>query len=311
MEHRLVVEKPGPLTTIQDLGRQAHRSFGVPPSGAMDRFALAAANRLVGNPEGAAALECSVGGPTLLALQGCLLAVTGGDFGAQIDGESVPLWTSVYLAEGERLSFSGRRAGARVYIAIAGGLAASQWLGSAATFLLVERGGLDGRPLRTGDRLGLASEPPRPQVSGRSLAESRLPHYSREPVLGALPGPHLTRLKPASRRQLWREAFEVGRDSDRMGYRLEGPALEVTGRELLSLGLAFGALQVPSSGSPILLMADHQTAGGYPVALGVARAWLPLAAQLLPGDRLSFRQVDATAALESWRKQRAALEAIA
>ena len=132
-----------------------------------------------------------------------------------------------------------------------------------------------------------------------------------EPVLGALPGPHLTRLKPPSRRQLWHEQFTVGRDSDRMGYRLEGPALEVTGKELLSLGLAFGALQVPPSGSPILLMADHQTAGGYAVAAGVARAWLPLAAQLLPGDRLRFQQVDPSAALENWRRQRQALEAIA
>jgi antagonist of KipI len=310
VEHLLLVEKPGPLTTIQDLGRPAQRSYGVPPSGAMDRFALIAGNRLVGNADGAPALECSVGGPTLVALQGCVVAVTGADFGMRVEDEEAPLWTSFFLAAGERLSFSGRRFGARAYIAVAGGFAASLWLGSASTFLLVERGGLQGRPLRTGDHLARAAEAPRPLIAGRRLPASALPDYSREPALGALAGPHLARLTPASRRRLWRDSFEVARDSDRMGYRLDGAPLELAGRELLSLGLAVGALQVPASGRPILLMADHQTAGGYPVALGVGRAWLPLAAQLLPGDRLSFRKVDATAALEGWRRLWAGLEAI-
>jgi antagonist of KipI len=307
----LRVEKPGLLTTIQDLGRPGHRKFGVPPSGAMDRFALAAANRLVGNPDGAAGLECALNGPVLLALQPCLVAVTGADFTPSVNGAEVPLWTGVYLAAGERLSFAGRKWGARCYIAIAGGLAGSRWLGSLATYLLVEKAGFDGRTLEAGDVLSLAARAPRPLIAGRHLSRRLLPEYSREPVLAAVAGPHHTRLNRASRTVLLKSSFAVSRDADRMGFRLEGPQLELSGSELLSIGLTMGAVQLPIGGQPILLMADHQTAGGYPVILGVARASLPLAAQLLPGDRLSFREVGVAAAQEEWRRLRGALEQIA
>ncbi|TMC12425.1 MAG: biotin-dependent carboxyltransferase [Chloroflexi bacterium] len=307
----LLVEKPGLLTTVQDLGRPGHRAFGVPPSGALDRFALAAANRLVGNPEGAAGLECALNGPLLLALEPCLIAVTGADFTPCVNGGEIPLWTGVYLAAGERLSFSGRRGGARCYVAVAGGLAGKRWLGSLSTYLLVEKGGFDGRTLEAGDELELAGTPPRPLVSGRHLSRRLLPDYGREPVLAALPGPHYARLARASRTALWKSSFEVTRDADRMGFRLDGPQLEVTGRELLSLGLTMGAVQLPLGGQPILLMADHQTAGGYPVVVGVARAALPLAAQLLPGDRLSFAEVGLAEAQDAWRRLRRSLEEIA
>jgi antagonist of KipI len=306
----LRVEKPGLLTTVQDLGRPGHRKFGVPPSGAMDRFSLAAANRLVGNPEGAAGLECALNGPLLLALQPCLVAVTGADFTPSVNGAEVPLWTGVYLAAGERLSFAGRRSGARCYIAIAGGLAGSRWLGSAATYLLVEKGGFDGRTLEAGDVLSLAVPAPRPLIAGRHLSRRLLPDYSREPALAAVPGPHHRRLNRASRTALLKSSFAVSRDADRMGFRLEGPQLDLTGSELLSIGLTMGAVQLPIGGQPILLMADHQTAGGYPVILGVSRAALPLAAQLLPGDRVTFREVGVSDAQQEWRRLREALEQI-
>ncbi|MDQ6918128.1 MAG: biotin-dependent carboxyltransferase family protein [Candidatus Dormibacteraeota bacterium] len=306
----LQVEKPGLLTTVQDLGRPGHRKFGVPPSGAMDRFALAAANRLVGNPEGAAGLECALTGPVLLALQPCLVAVTGADFTPAVNGAEVPLWTGVYLAAGERLSFAARRLGARCYIAVAGGLAGSRWLGSLSTYLLVEKGGFDGRTLEAGDALSIASPPPRPLIAGRHLSRRLLPGYSREPALAAVPGPHHRRLNRASRTALLKGTFTVSRDADRMGYRLEGTPLELSGQELLSIGLTMGAVQLPIGGQPILLMADHQTAGGYPVILGVTRAALPLAAQLVPGDRLTFREVTIADAQHEWRGLRAALEQI-
>ena len=307
----LRVEKPGLLTTVQDLGRPGHRKFGVPPSGAMDRFALAAANRLVGNPETAAGLECALNGPVLLALQPCLVAVTGADFTPSVNGAEVPLWTGVYLAAGERLSFAGRKWGARCYIAIAGGLGGSRWLGSLATYLLVEKGGFDGRTLEAGDVLAIAAPAPRPLIAGRHLSRRLLPAYGREPALAAVPGPHHSRLTRSSRSALQKSSFAVSRDADRMGFRLEGPALELSGRELLSVGLTMGAVQLPIGGQPILLMADHQTAGGYPVILGVSRASLPLAAQLLPGDTLTFREVSISAAQDEWRRLREALEQIA
>jgi len=304
----LRVERPGIQATLQDLGRPGHRLAGVPPGGAMDRFAIAAANRLVGNPESAGAIEALLDGPGLVALSDCLVAVTGADFEPLVNGAEVPGWTSFWLAAGDRLTFGGRRSGARTYIAVGGGLAGDRWLGSIATYQLVGRGGIQGRPLRAGDELALAGEPARPTISGRRLPENRRPPYTAEPMLATIRGPHYERLAPASRRMLFSGWWAVSRDADRMGYRLEGEHLEVKGQEMISFGLAFGCVQVPASGQPILLMADHQTAGGYPAVAGVGRAALPLAAQLLPGQRLRFGEVSVTDAQAAWRDLRAALE---
>lgn len=307
----LRVEQPGLFTTLQDLGRSHHRASGVPVSGAMDRFALAAANRLVGNPDGAGALECLLSGPTLEAVAPCLVAVTGGDLGLRVNDHDAPAWTSLFLAEGDRLSFAGRRLGARAYLAVAGGFAGDRWLGSVSTFLLVGRGGIHGRPLKAGDSLELAADPPRPLVSGRNLPEAARPPYvapHEVAVLDAVAGPQAARLSPASRKLFHTQEYEVSKDADRMGFRLEGEPLEVKGPELISFGLAFGCVQVPWSGKPILLMADHQTAGGYPVAAGVVRASLPIAAQLVPGDRLRFRETTIERAQARWRELHAGLD---
>jgi len=298
------------FTTIQDLGRPGRRASGVPPGGAMDRFALAAANRLVGNPEGAAALECSLTGPSIVAVRTCLVAVTGADFGLTLNGVAAPAWTGLFLMEGDRLAFAGRRWGARVYVAVAGGLAAERWLGSASTYLLVGRGGIHGRTLHAGEELSVAGPAPRPAVAGRCLPVALRPGYSMAPALAAVAGPHTRLLSARARRALFREGWTVSRDADRMGYRLEGAELEVKKEELVSFGLAMGCVQVPPAGQPILLMADHQTAGGYPVVAGVARVALPLAAQLLPGDHLSFEEVTVEAAQMEWRRQRAALDSL-
>jgi antagonist of KipI len=306
----LRVVEPGMFTTIQDLGRPGRRAAGVPPGGAVDRFALVAANLLVGNAEGAAALECALSGPALVALRSCLVSVTGADFGATLNGVPMPGWTGVFLTAGDRLAFSGRRWGARVYVAVAGGLDAERWLGSAATYVLVGRGGVHGRPVKAGDELAVAAPAPRPAVVGRCLPDGLRPAYADEPELTAVPGPHARMLAPASRRAFFRELWTVSRDADRMGYRLEGDVLQVRGEELVSFGLAMGCVQVPPAGQPILLMADHQTAGGYPVVAGVARCDLPLAAQLLPGGHLRFREVTVEAAQAEWRRQRAVLDAL-
>jgi antagonist of KipI len=306
----LCVEEPGMFTTIQDLGRPGRRAAGVPPGGAMDRYALAAANRLVGNPEGAAALECALSGPSVVALRSCLVAVTGADFGLTLNGVPAPDWTGIFLMEGDRLGFAGRRWGARAYIAVAGGLEAERWLGSASTYLLVGRGGMHGRTLHAGEELSLAAPEPRPAVAGRCLPVAMRPPYELSPTLAAVAGPHARMLSARSRRAFFRERWTVSRDADRMGYRLEGETLEVKTEELVSFGLATGCVQVPPAGQPILLMADHQTAGGYPVMAGVARSALPLAAQLLPGEHLAFKEVAVEAAQTEWRRQRAAIDAL-
>jgi allophanate hydrolase subunit 2 len=155
---------------------------------------------------------------------------------------------------------------------------------------MAARGGLHGRSLRAGDVIDIAGEPTKPTISGRRMPEHLRPDYA-DHTLHAIAGPHFRRLDPDGRRLLFNAEFTVTKDSDRMGYRLDGPALEMSGDELLSFGLAAGAIQLPRGGQPILLMADHQTAGGYPVVAAVVSAALPIAAQLLPGDKLRFADV--------------------
>jgi antagonist of KipI len=290
VNHILRVEEPGLSTTVQDLGRPNAISSGVPPGGAMDRFAHAAANLLVGNGTGAATLECTLSGPHVLAEQSCLVAVTGADFDPHVNGKPMSTWTGVFLGRGDRLTFAGRRSGARAYIAVAGGIDGAGWLGSLSTNLMAVRGGLHGRSLRAGDVIDIAGEPTKPTISGRRMPEHLRPDYA-DHTLHVIAGPHFRRLDPDGRRLLFNAEFTVTKDSDRMGYRLDGPKLETSGDELLSFGLAAGAIQAPSGGQLIMLMADHQTAGGYPVVAAVVSAALPIAAQLLPGDTLRFAEV--------------------
>ena len=145
------VVEPGLLTTVQDLGRPGAIASGVPPSGAMDRFAHAAANLLAGNERNQATLECTLSGPQLVALRPCLVAITGADLGAHINGRAAPMWTGIFLAAGDSLSFAGRRSGMRAYVAVSGGFDGERWLGSRSTYLLVSRGGMHGRPLKAGE----------------------------------------------------------------------------------------------------------------------------------------------------------------
>jgi len=301
--------KPGLFTTIQDLGRPNAIASGVPPGGAMDRLALRAANLLAGNEEGAAAIECTLSGPQLVALRSCLVAIAGADFDPQVNGQAAPMWTGIFLSEGDELTFAGRRSGARAYVAVAGGVAGDRWLGSISTYVPAERGGMHGRLLSGGDVVAVAGEPSAPAVSGRRLGENLRPDYA-DHKLRAIAGPHIKRLDAAGRKALFGSVFKVSRDADRMGYRLEGPALDASGDELLSFGLVSGAVQVPPSGQPILLMADHQTAGGYPVVATVVSASMPVAAQLLPGDEVSFAEVSIEAALRMRAAQRAALDSL-
>jgi biotin-dependent carboxylase-like uncharacterized protein len=301
------VAAPGILTTIQDLGRPRHRFAGVPPGGAMDRFAAIAANLLVGNDDGAPVLEATVKGPRLMVEQPAVIAVTGGDFAVLVNGLPAPAWTSFAVAAGDVLDVSERRSGARCYLAVAGGgFRAARWLGSAATYLLVGRGGLEGRALRPNDVLEVLGDSAG-GTAGATLPAAERPQYGAE--LAAVPGPQLKHLLPESRRRLFEALFHVKHSSDRMAYRLSSdPPLAARPVDLLSFGVAPGCVQVPASGEPILLMADHQTAGGYPVAATVVRAALPAAAQLLPGHELRFRKVTVDAAIAEWRRLRLALE---
>ena len=305
----LHVKEPGLFTTVQDLGRPNAISAGVQPGGAMDRFAHSAANLLVGNDPGYAALECTFSGPNLVAEHSCLVAITGADFDPHVNGAPAPAWTSLFLGEGDTLTFGVKRSGARMYIAVAGGVDGDRWLGSLSTNLMAARGGNHGRPLKSGDTISIAGDPRKPAVSGRRVPEQLRPDYM-DHILHAIAGPHIKRLNNEGHRVLFSASYRVSRDADRMGYRLDGPGLATSGDELLSFGLVPGAVQVPHSGQPILLMADHQTAGGYPVVATVVSASLPVAAQLLPGDEVRFAEVSVERALQMRKSLEHALSSI-
>jgi antagonist of KipI len=297
------VTHPGILTTIQDVGRPGAVASGVPAGGAMDRFAHAAANLIVGNDRGAATLECTLTGPRLVAINRCVIAITGGDL-----GPSIPMWTAVELAAGDEVAFAGRRTGARAYIAVGGGVIGDRWLGSMSTNLMCARGGAHGRALVAGEVIS-TGEWHDPPVAGRTLAEQMRPDYT-DRALRVIRGPHFARLTHGSQHELWTTTFTVNPSSNRMGYRLDGATLEGHGDELLSFPVLAGVIQLPSGGQPILLMADHQTAGGYPVVATVTSASMPVAAQLAPGDELRFVETSIEDALTARAAQRAALESL-
>lgn len=302
---------PGPMLTVQDLGRPGARRYGVPPGGAMDAFALAAANRLVANPPGAAGLELTAGGAELRLARGALLALAGADLGATLDGRPLPLWTAVRAPAGAVLRLAGRRGawGARAYLAVAGGVDVPPVLGSRGTDLAGAFGGLGGRRLRAGDRLPVGAPSSLAGLAaGARWPEELRPSYGPRPALRLVPGPHLACLAPGALAALAGATLRVSATSDRKGYRLEGLTLAYARPvSLPSLGVVPGVVQVPPDGAPILLMADAQTTGGYPVAGAVVAADLPLAAQLLPGDELRLAPATVAEALAARRAQAAAL----
>lgn len=275
---------PGLLTTVQDGGRRGHRRIGVSASGPLDAFAHARANRAVGNDPEAAALECTIGGPTLAFRQAVRFAIAGADLGAVLERSDlgpwpVPLGAAVLARPGNVLRFRGRAAGCRASVAFAGGIDTPPVLGSAATDVVARLGAFGGRPLAAGDGLVVRL---RARFAEDGSHEDAAPHAVRVRVV---PGPQEDALDPGSRRALFEEPWRVGVDSDRVGCRLDGPVLCHRGRaEILSDGMVPGSIQVPPDGRPIVMLADGPTTGGYPKPGTVVSADLPLLAQLVPGE---------------------------
>jgi KipI family sensor histidine kinase inhibitor len=273
----LVVLDGGLLCTVQDLGRWGYRRFGVPPSGAMDPEALQTANGAVGNPPDCAVLEFTWPAPTLEALADVEVAVAGADFAPEVDGSPVALGQPVRLRRGQVLRFRAPRWGTWGYLAVAGGVDAPVVLGSRSTHV---PSGLGGRPLGRGDVVRGAGKTSGVRVSGQ--AEGR-------EVVRLSPGPHLHLFAEGALDQLLRAEYRVSARSDRSGYRLEGPRVPHAGPgEIVSEGMVVGAVQVPPSGQPIVLMRDGPTAGGYPVLAVVAEEDLAALAQKRPGEAVRF-----------------------
>jgi antagonist of KipI len=277
---------PGLLTTVQDMGRWGLQARGVPPAGPMDPWAHRMANALVGNAAGAATLEITLKGPELEFEDERIVAVAGAHFGIDVDGRGQSPNDAFIVPAGARLRVGTRRIGARGYLAVAGGFAVPEVLGSRSTHLVGRLGGLEGRALTGGDSLPLgAPGGPRPRRSG----EVELPESGRATRIRVLPGPHLDRFSPDALSRLQSSPYTLDNESDRMGFRLKGPRLtHANGADIISDATPLGVLQVPASGQPVLLMADRQTTGGYAILASVITADIGLAGQLAPGDQIQF-----------------------
>lgn len=299
------VQEPGLFTTVQDLGREGFGPLGVSASGAADAISLRLGNRLVGNAEGAAGLEMTLVGGTFLFPEGAVLALTGSEFGATLDGKPVEWWTALEAKPGQTLRLGPTRSGARCYLCFRGGIEVRPFLGSASTHILSGLGGHEGRALRKGDELkiGAASGSTRKRrLSARGLKEMK----SRK-VLRVTAGPQSEWFAQSSQKIFYASAYRVAEESNRMGIRLEGAAiraasggawLEETGRnacptgEMISEGVALGAIQVPEGGQPIILFVEQQTTGGYPKIANVISADLHSLGQLRPRDEIRFERVE-------------------
>ena len=279
----LTVLATGPLATVQDRGRAGYAGIGVPRSGAADVPAADLANRLVGNLDSAAVLEVTAGGLRLRAERTLLVALTGAPAAVSVDGRPAPFGAPLTLTPGAELALSTPPVGLRTYLAVRGGVDVPPVLGSRSTDTL---SGLGPARLAPGDRLLVGDL--RGEEPFVDIAPLRTP--SRAPVLRVLPGPRRDWLDPAAWTVLTSEPWTVTADSNRVGLRLDGPRLErARGDELPSEGLVPGALQVPPDGAPVLFLADHPVTGGYPVLAVVVTPDLAAAAQLRPGDLVSFR----------------------
>lgn len=306
MSPSFTVVKPGMLTTIQDLGRRGYQGVGVPVAGPMDPYSHRLANQLLGNDPAAAALEITLLGPELTVDADVTCATTGADISMTIDGKPAPMNEPFRVRSGARLRWGTRIAGARQTFAVAGGFDVPATLGSRATHLASRMGPFGGRALRAADLLPIGE--PR---TGRALTGLPL----EIPVGGAhvrvLPAVHRDRFTDDAWGLLVHARFTVSPQSNRMGYRLDGPLLaHVRGADILSEAMPSGAIQVPSSGQPILLMADRATTGGYATIANVIAADLPIAGQLAPGDWVQFDPVNREDAIAALRRREAALRGV-
>jgi antagonist of KipI len=289
----LVVVEPGLLTTVQDLGRFGYQRVGIPPSGPMDRAAFVVANRLVGNPDTAAALECTLKGPRLEVRAPAVIAVTGAPMAFTVNGHEAPSWMAVRVQPGDLLGFQMASAGCRAYLAVAGGIDVPLALGSRATYLRGRLGGLGGRALQKGDALlllGLA----RPEAAreGRTVPPPLRPAYPAERECRVILGPQEDCFTPEGLRAFLDGPYDVTPQADRMGYRLKGPEItHAHGHDIVSDGIPLGGIQVPGEGQPIVLLVDRQTTGGYTKIATVIGVDIGAMGQTRPGQRIRFRRV--------------------
>jgi antagonist of KipI len=287
------VLSPGLLTTVQDLGRPGFGALGVSVSGAADALSLRIGNRLVGNSEGEPALEMTLLGGTFRFPRGTVAALAGSDFRATLNGEAAANWAPFAIEAGGVLQVGPTQSGARCYLCVRGGIALPKQLGSASTHLLSGLGGYDGRALRKGDVLPIG-EPPKGKSAPRGpLDQAVLRALKPRRTLRVTRGPQWEWFPLEARKLFSESAYLVSEDSNRMGLRLEGPRLPGASHgEMISEGVALGAVQIAAGGKPIILFVEQQTTGGYAKIANVISADLHSVGQLRPRDEVRFTWVD-------------------
>jgi biotin-dependent carboxylase-like uncharacterized protein len=306
----LEILDPGLAATVQDRGRRDVAWMGVSPAGFADWLSARTANRLLGNPQGTTLIEATMTGIAFTALQRMRIAVTGASAKLTVSGGERPMWQTTSVRAGSEVKIAPAERGLRSYIAFQGGMQAQVVFGSTSTDLTAGFGGLGGRPLARGDRLTLA--PLEPELPDREvcIAPSARPYWSERAVLRVLRGHHAARFSSDDLAFLERQHYRVSPRSSRQGVRLEGAALAASaGFDALSAGVCAGCVQLSNDGLPIILLAEHQTTGGYSVPFVVITADIPDAAQLRPGSSLRFRLVSQSeAALALTEKAQALTE---
>ncbi len=295
------VLKGGALTTIQDAGRYHYQAHGITVAGVMDDYAHHIANWLVGNEQSAAVLEMTLIGPELKFEADCIIALTGAELSARLNDVPIANWRSHTVAAGDIVKFGTVKNGCRGYLAIAGGIATEPVLGSRSTDLRAKLGGIAGRKLQSGDNLPIG-QTERNYKFKTQLAAKDIPTYSNTNVINVVAGPQVDYFTENGINCFYNSKYSIAGDSNRMGYRLQGDKIEMIGSsDIISDAIVFGAIQVASNGQPMILMADHQTSGGYAKIATVISTERSKLAQAKPNDQISFRCVDINLAQKKLR----------
>lgn len=309
----LHVKKPGLLTTIQDLGRYGYQQFGVAVAGAMDQESLEIANLLVGNKRDAAVLEMNVLGGTFLFDDQRKIAITGADMSAQINGEAIPSYQTIQVYEGDELSFQAAQEGLRTYLAIQGAFDIEPVLGSFSTYTRGNMGGFDGRALEAEDQIPLGKLVEEEDASQNfyRLDPEKRPDFLKQRKVRAVLGPQADSFDEKAIQDFFSKEYEISQQADRMGYRLKGEPIEhKDGADIISDGILFGSVQVSGDGLPTIMMADHQTTGGYAKIATVIQSDLCALAQMGPKAKIGFEEISPAQAVENYRKWRQDLDQI-
>jgi antagonist of KipI len=289
----LIIQKQGVLTTVQDGGRYGYRRYGIGVGGSMDRSATRLINILLGNKDSEAVVEMHYPAPVVEFEESIMFALGGANFGAELDESPIDNWRVHRAEAGSVLRFRDKKKGNRAYLAIRGGIEADEWLGSKSTHLVAMLGGRNGREVSVNDRLSSGRLTRRGTAPSRArVSRSLIPVYSSFPTVRVFPGPEFHLLTAKSEQAFFSETYSVTVNSDRMGFRLLGEPLHLLERrEMLSSAVTFGTVQLLPDSQLAILMADHQTTGGYPRIGQIAAIDLPLVAQLGPGDKIGFHMI--------------------